>query len=60
MRNIVKKIILLSIALLLFAPVARLHAEDQPDLLELPVKDWLMYGGHLKAQLCKSTGQDTP
>ena len=43
MRNIVKKIILLSIALLLFAPVARLHAEDQPDLLELPVKDWLMY-----------------
>lgn len=60
MRNIVKKIILLSIALLLFAPVARLHAEDQPDLLELPVKDWLMYGGHLKRNFANPLAKTLP
>ena len=60
MRNIAKKIILLSIALLLFAPVARLHAEDQPDLLGTSSKRLVDVRRPSKAQLCKSTGQDTP
>ena len=55
------RISLLAITWLLIFPwIAIVHAEDQPDLLELPSKDWRMYGGHLKRNFANPLAKELP
>ena len=55
------RIFLLAITWLFIFPwIATVHAEDQPDLLELPSKDWRMYGGHLKRNFANHLAKELP
>ncbi|MBT6920416.1 MAG: hypothetical protein HN985_11905, partial [Planctomycetaceae bacterium] len=61
MRNTHQRTSLLAITFLLILPWPNtVRAEDQPDLLELPAKDWRMYGGHLKRNFANPTVNKLP
>jgi hypothetical protein len=61
MQITTKRTSLLAITWLFILPwIALVHAKDQPDLLELPSKDWRMYGGHLKRNFANPLAKELP
>ena len=60
MRNTTRTLIVILASLAMIQCVSRVQAQDTPAILELPSKDWPMYGGHLQRNFANSVAKGLP